>query len=120
MAVVIIITSAVTARFVRCGRWSGWALMQKVITLQVSGSATKGVWIAQGMAADTRTDLQKRSLRVLVRVLAADYPIREIVGHRDLSPDLDGDGVVEPEEWVKQCPCFDVASEREQKVFGEL
>ena len=44
----------------------------------------------------------------------ADYPIREIVGHRDLSPDLDGDGVVEPEEWVKQCPCFDVASEREE------
>ncbi len=84
------------------------------------GICYEGGLDAQGMAADTRTDLQKRSLRVLVRVLAADYPIREIVGHRDLSPDLDGDGVVEPEEWVKQCPCFDVASEREQWLGKSL
>lgn len=33
-----------------------------------------------------------------------------VVGHRDLSPDVNGNGVVEPEEWVKVCPCFDVAS----------
>lgn len=47
-------------------------------------------------AADTRTELQKRSLRILVRVLKADFPgITQVVGHRDLSPDLDGDGVVE-------------------------
>ena len=31
-----------------------------------------------------------------------------IVGHRDFSPDRDGDGVVEPWEWVKSCPGFDV------------
>ena len=29
------------------------------------------------------------------------------MGHRDLSPDTDGDGHVEPEEWLKFCPCFD-------------
>ena len=52
----------------------------------------------QGRPADTRTELQKRSLRVLVRVLAMDFQTRRIVGHRDLSPDLDGDGVIEPEE----------------------
>lgn len=46
----------------------------------------------QGRPADTRTELQKRSLRVLVRVLAMDFQTRRIVGHRDLSPDLDGDG----------------------------
>lgn len=33
-----------------------------------------------------------------------------IVGHRDLSPDLDGDGVIEPREWLKSCPNFDVTS----------
>jgi N-acetylmuramoyl-L-alanine amidase len=33
------------------------------------------------------------------------------VGHRDLSLDLDGDGTVEPEEWTKACPCFDVKKE---------
>ena len=34
-----------------------------------------------------------------------------VCGHRDLSPDLDGDGTVEPWEWVKQCPCFEVSKE---------
>ena len=65
----------------------------------------------QGRPADTRTELQKRSLRVLVRVLAMDFQTRRIVGHRDLSPDLDGDGAIEPEEWTKVCPCFDVGTE---------
>ena len=65
----------------------------------------------QGRPADTRTELQKRSLRVLVRVLAMDFQTRRIVGHRDLSPDLNGDGVIEPEEWTKVCPCFDVGTE---------
>ena len=65
----------------------------------------------QGRPADTRTELQKRSLRVLVRVLAMDFQTRRIVGHRDLSPDLDGDGVIEPEEWTKVCPCSDVGTE---------
>lgn len=65
----------------------------------------------QGRPADTRTELQKRSLRVLVRVLAMDFQTRRIVGHRDLSPDLDGDGVIEPEEWTKVRPCFDVGTE---------
>lgn len=65
----------------------------------------------QGRPADTRTELQKRSLRVLVRVLAMDFQTRRIVGHRNLSPDLNGDGVIEPEEWTKVCPCFDVGTE---------
>lgn len=32
-----------------------------------------------------------------------------ICGHRDYSPDQDGDGVVEPWEWLKTCPGFSVA-----------
>lgn len=36
------------------------------------------------------------------------YPFGEVLGHRDLSPDLDGDGVIERHEWLKECPCFDV------------
>ena len=28
------------------------------------------------------------------------------VGHRDLSPDLNHNGEIEPEEWIKECPCF--------------
>lgn len=76
------------------------------------GIAYEGGLDAQGRPADTRTELQKRSLRILVRVLKADFPaITQVVGHRDLSPDRDGDGVVEPEEWCKACPCFEVKRE---------
>jgi N-acetylmuramoyl-L-alanine amidase len=37
--------------------------------------------------------------------------VTRITGHRDLSPDIDKDGVVEPNEWVKQCPCFNAETE---------
>ena len=60
--------------------------------------------------ADTRTDFQKHSLRVLVMLLLRDYPGSRLCGHRDLSPDLDCNGEIEPEEWIKACPCFDAAS----------
>ncbi len=30
---------------------------------------------------------------------------------RGFSPDRNGNGEIEPEEWIKQCPCFDVADE---------
>ena len=65
-----------------------------------------------GRAADTRTERQKVSLRALVKVLRQLYPtINRVVGHRDLSADRNGDGVITPDEWTKQCPCFDVANE---------
>ena len=31
--------------------------------------------------------------------------------HRDLSPDRNGNGEIEPEEWIKACPCFEVKEE---------
>ena len=60
--------------------------------------------------ADTRTEWQKHSLRVLIRTLMMDYPGCRVCGHRDLSPDRNGDGRISPEEWVKECPCFEVTS----------
>ena len=66
---------------------------------------------AGGKAKDTRTEAQKRALRVLVAKLVKEYPIKEILGHRDTSPDTDGDGIVEPHEWTKMCPCFDAKEE---------
>ncbi|MBD9146340.1 MAG: N-acetylmuramoyl-L-alanine amidase, partial [Bacteroides clarus] len=64
----------------------------------------------RGRPADTRTDFQKHSLRALVLLLLKDYPGSRLCGHRDLSPDLNGNGEIEPEEWIKECPCFDAAS----------
>ena len=65
-----------------------------------------------GKPADTRTPEQKRALRDLVYKLMDEYPdIVEVIGHRDASPDRNGDGKITPNEWIKQCPCFDVRSE---------
>lgn len=66
---------------------------------------------ANGMPADTRTDEQKIALRNLVAKLCKEYDIIELLGHRDTSPDADGSGEVEPKEYIKACPCFDVRRE---------
>jgi len=47
-------------------------------------------------------------MRVLILALLRDYPGCRVCGHRDLSPDLNGNGEIEPEEWIKACPCFEV------------
>ena len=64
-----------------------------------------------GRPADTRTEAQKNALRDLVAKLCKEYDIIELLGHRDTSPDLNGNGEVEPAEYIKACPCFDVRSE---------
>lgn len=65
-----------------------------------------------GKPADTRTPEQKRALRDLVYKLMDAYPnIVEVIGHRDASPDKNGDGKITRNEWIKQCPCFDVRAE---------
>ena len=60
---------------------------------------------------DTRNPKQKDALLNLVTTLKNIFPIKRIDGHRDLSVDLNGDGVVSPSEWMKSCPCFDVHKE---------
>lgn len=64
-----------------------------------------------GKAKDTRTDAQKAALRTLVAKLREKYSIKEVIGHRDASPDKNGDGKITPDEYIKLCPCFDVKSE---------
>lgn len=62
-------------------------------------------------AKDTRTRKQKRALKDLIKKLKEKYPEAEIVGHRDFSKDLNKNGVIEPFEFVKMCPCFNVKKE---------
>lgn len=61
-----------------------------------------------GRAQNNFTPEQFAGLRMILGVLSSAYPGAQILGHRDLSPDLDGDGTVERHEWLKECPCFDV------------
>lgn len=64
-----------------------------------------------GQPADTRTAEQRAALLDLLGRLRQTYPRAVIVGHRDLSPDRDGDGQIEANEWIKVCPCFDARAE---------
>ena len=61
---------------------------------------------AKGLAVDNRTLAQKAMLVWALKDLRQRYPEAVILGHRDLSPDLNGDGVITPNEFVKLCPCF--------------
>jgi len=67
----------------------------------------KGGWDG----TDTRTPKQKEALLRTIRYLKARFPQAKIQGHRDFSPDLNHDGKITPNEWVKLCPCFDAAKE---------
>jgi N-acetyl-anhydromuramyl-L-alanine amidase AmpD len=61
-----------------------------------------------GKSENNFTQDQFESLSIILDMLERAYPMARILGHRDLSPDTDGDGVVEEHEWLKDCPCFDV------------
>ena len=66
----------------------------------------------KGKPKDTRTKEQKESLDKLIKMLRGLIPtIKEIKGHRDFSKDLNGNGIIDPEEYMKECPCFDVKKE---------
>lgn len=63
---------------------------------------------------DNRTDAQKIALRKLLMELRKRYPKAVIMGHRDVSPDLNHNGIIETWEWIKTCPCFDAKKEYEK------
>lgn len=70
-----------------------------------------GVPYAKQKPKDTRTLAQKAALLSLLVDLRKLYPHAAIIGHRDTSPDLNGNGTVEPSEFIKACPSFDAKTE---------
>nr|DAV88693.1 MAG TPA: endodeoxyribonuclease I [Caudoviricetes sp.] len=67
---------------------------------------------AQGRPADTRTPEQKAALEWLLTQLVARFPnIQKIAGHRDFSPDKNGNGIIDKWEYLKDCPCFNAIPE---------
>lgn len=71
------------------------------------------------VGTDAFTAEQWAALRLLVEALRLTYPGARVVGHRDLSPDLDKDGKVERNEWTKTCPGFDVSAWIERRMVAE-
>ena len=53
------------------------------------------------------TPAQEATLEKRVRYWKGLHPAAVVLGHRDLSPDRNGDGKITPDEWVKACPGFD-------------
>lgn len=75
-------------------------------------SVTVNIAYTGGMdGVDNRTDEQKKSLVALLKLLRKRYPDAVIQGHRDFSPDLNGNGKIEKSEWIKMCPSFDAKTE---------
>lgn len=66
---------------------------------------------ASGKGIDNRTPEQKVTLRETLKALKKRYPDAVIQGHRDFSPDTNKNGIVDPWERIKECPCFDAIPE---------
>lgn len=94
------------------------------IGAHVQGSNAKSIGVCM-IGTDKFTEAQWKSLRKLMTVIAsmisghditADKTMAKlkemgisIKGHRDYSPDLNGNGIIDRTEWIKVCPGFSVA-----------
>lgn len=78
-----------------------------------SGTPTKPIWKAK----DTRTEAQKKAIKTCIQEaqqwLKANKNTNKIIvqGHRDFSPDLNKNGIIESWERIKECPSFDAKKE---------
>lgn len=61
----------------------------------------------RGRAENNMTPAQFKTLEEIVNQWQDRFTQAGFCGHRDLSPDRDGDGIIEPHEHLKACPCFD-------------
>lgn len=71
------------------------------------GICCEGGLAENGAPADTMTGRQKFAVVALLLALKKGNPKMKVKGHRDYSPDLNGNGVIEPFEFTKACPCYD-------------
>lgn len=76
-------------------------------------STSVGICLVGGLNTDGKpennfTPAQFSSLAKLLGQLKRRYPKAHVRGHRDFSPDLNKDGTITPNEFMKVCPCFDV------------
>ncbi|MNS03116.1 N-acetylmuramoyl-L-alanine amidase [compost metagenome] len=68
-------------------------------------------------AKDTRTPAQKASIISCIKEVKAELAKTQdvngikIQGHRDFSPDKNGNGVIESWERIKECPSYDAIPE---------
>ena len=61
-----------------------------------------------GKAENNFTAQQWQAAKHVYEFVTLLYPDAKHVGHRDMSPDKDGDGRVQRHEFMKDCPCYSV------------
>lgn len=77
-------------------------------------------------AVDTRTTEQKCAIKHCINEVldelskTQDVSKIEIKGHRDFSPDKNGNGIIEAWERIKECPSFDAIPEYKHMVSDFL
>lgn len=109
--------------------WSGRHLSEVGAHAKDFNARSVGICLVGGAEREAQyTAAQWKSLQQVVAMLLSDYGIPcaapkrvpdkaqplgykvigGVCGHRDLSPDGNGNGLIEPFEWTKTCPGFDV------------
>lgn len=77
------------------------------------GTTKKPIWKAD----DTRTEEQKTAIKTCI--IEVEHWLQQngntnkiiVQGHRDFSPDLNKNGIIESWERIKECPSFDAKKE---------
>lgn len=98
--------------------WTGRHLDEVGAHVAGHNGDSVGICLVGGIEREARyTAAQWASLWALVNALTDRLGVpmapggrMGVCGHRDLSPDSDGDGQVEPHEWLKTCPGFSVSA----------
>ena len=80
---------------------------ESVVGAHVEGQNSNSIGVCM-VGTDRFSEAQWVALTALVDDLESRYPSADVKGHRDYSPDLNGDGIIQPREWMKTCPGFDV------------
>ncbi|OWP76536.1 N-acetylmuramoyl-L-alanine amidase [Flavobacterium oreochromis] len=84
------------------------------VTNGVAGNNSKSYhicYLGGQNGVDNRTQEQKKALLIEVKNAKKLFPKAVVLGHRDFSPDLNGDGIINPSEWTKKCPSFNAKNE---------
>lgn len=89
---------------------------ESVVGAHVSGYNANSIGVclvgganAKGRGENNFTVAQFESLELVLKDLRKRYPNTRICGHRDLSPDKNKDGQITSNEWIKECPSFEVS-----------
>jgi hypothetical protein len=64
-----------------------------------------------GRPDDTYSSVQMFILNTVVKYLQSSFSIEDenVKGHRDWYGDANGDGIINNQDWLKECPCFSVS-----------